>query len=121
MSITCRFGWPRSVRLRRSADFRVVQRDGRRFHTQALQCRAVRGEGPGARCGLSVSRKVGNAVARNRVKRCLREALRHLLGGLPTVDLVIIARPEAAQASAEALRAQVEQVLTKVRERSWGG
>jgi ribonuclease P protein component len=72
------------------------------------------------RFGLSVSRKVGNAVIRNRVKRWLREALRHGQAGLPIVDLVIIARPEASTGGAAALRREVDSLLHRVRERSWG-
>ena len=50
------------------------------------------------RLGLSVSRKVGDAVARNRVKRVLREQFAPLADGLPPgVDVVVIARPGAAE------------------------
>ncbi|MCC6660234.1 MAG: ribonuclease P protein component [Phycisphaerales bacterium] len=45
------------------------------------------------RLGLSVGRRVGNAITRNRVKRLLREAFRHLQHELPPLDLVINVRP----------------------------
>jgi ribonuclease P protein component len=48
---------------------------------------------PHARLGLSVGRRVGNAVARNRVKRLLRESFRHLQHDLSPLDLVINVRP----------------------------
>ena len=67
------------------------------------------------RVGIVVSKKVGKAVVRNRVRRRLREALRQLVSepfvagathrGLPSFDMVVIARPEAAQADFWKLRA----------------
>lgn len=55
-----------------------------------------RGEGDSARLGLSVGKRVGNAVERNRVKRVLREEFSHIADDLPPgVDFVVIARPGA--------------------------
>lgn len=67
-----------------------------------------------------VSRKVGNAVVRNRVRRRLREALRARVrdrglspGGPSGVDLVIIARPEAAEAGYAELRDSLDRALER--------
>lgn len=77
----------------------------------------ARGPGP-ARFGLAVSRKVGGAVVRNRVKRHLREAIRHVRAGLDGVDLVIIARTEAASAGSAQLRLEVERICSAAASRA---
>jgi ribonuclease P protein component len=71
-------------------------------------------EGGGPRLGLTVSRKVGNAVVRNRVKRRIREWFRRERGCFGGAwDVVVIARREAAaldfEASAQVLSGLVEQ------------
>ncbi len=69
---------------------------GRHFVLHAFP--RERAEGGGPRLGVSVSRKVGGAVDRNKVKRLLREAFRAESGRLPgDVDVVIVARPDALE------------------------
>lgn len=71
-----------------------------------------------ARLGLAVGvRAAGNAVRRNRVKRLVRETFRVTQQELPSVDLVVNARPGAGQASTTALRASVLALWDKVRQR----
>jgi ribonuclease P protein component len=89
---------PRSGRLSRSADFERVYRRGKSHGNRHLVLYAFpRGAEPdGPRLGVSVSRKVGGAVHRNKVKRLLREAFRAREAGLPADhDYVVVARPEA--------------------------
>ena len=89
---------PRSGRLSRSADFERVYRRGHSHGNRHLVLYAFpRGaESDGPRLGVSVSRKVGGAVHRNRVKRLLREAFRAREAELPPDhDFVIVARPDA--------------------------
>lgn len=86
--------WPRRGRLSHSGDFDRVLRQGRSQGGRELVLhvfpRAT--EGP-TRLGLSVSRKVGGAVERNRVKRLLREAfLREGERLPPGADVVLVAR-----------------------------
>ena len=96
-------------RLRRSADFTLVQSAGRRVRGTHLQLVVAAGGVDHSRCGFAVSRKVGNAVVRNRVKRWLREATRDAWSRFSgrVVDLVFIARPGAGDAGFHPISAEV--------------
>src|SRR5579859_7744459 len=88
---------PGRARLSRSADFDRVFRQGRSHACRefVLHVFPRQSEAP-PRLGLSVSRKVGGAVQRNRVKRLLREAFALEAGRLqPGTDAVVVARAEA--------------------------
>ena len=69
-----------------------------------------------ARLGLAVGvRAAGNAVNRNRVKRVVREAFRHIHQELPAVDLVVNARPAAGKASNADMTASVMALWKRIR------
>ena len=84
-------------RLRARPEFARVQRGGVRVvSAHFVFLLAAREEQGPSRLGLVVSRKVGNAVARNRVKRVCRECFRLGVAALPDgIDLVLIARSGA--------------------------
>jgi ribonuclease P protein component len=111
----------RRHRLSRSRDFDVVYRHGRSVSTRFLTLYSfTREDGVDApRLGLSVPKKaVGSAVARNRIKRRLRELWRARLDRLdPARDYVLIARPGLAEAAEEQgaswLGERVDEVLGK--------
>jgi ribonuclease P protein component len=95
-------GRPRRRRLSRSAEFERVYRQGRSKGNRFLvlyafpRAEAESDDGEGPRLGLSVSRRVGGAVERSRVKRVLREAFWAEAPRLPVdSDYVVVARPEA--------------------------
>ncbi|MHC4592579.1 MAG: ribonuclease P protein component [Planctomycetota bacterium] len=71
-----RFSFPKQARLLHERDFRRVYRTGRRLQVFPLRFCAARLPEGKSRLGLAVSRKVGNAVVRNRWKRAVREAFR---------------------------------------------
>jgi len=111
----------RRHRLSRSRDFDAVYRHGRSVSTRFLTLYwfAREEDGGEPRLGLSVPKKaVAGAVARNRIKRRLRELWRARLETLPPGrDYVLIVRPgltEAAEESgAEWLGERVDEVLGK--------
>jgi ribonuclease P protein component len=73
----------------------------------------VENAGPRARLGITVTRKVGGAVVRNRIRRRLREILRcwSELRTLPPLDIVVHVKPSAPAATFSALQGEVESLL----------
>jgi ribonuclease P protein component len=69
-----------------------------------------------ARLGCAISRRVGNAVVRNRIRRLVREMFRRLKSTLPAVDVVVIANPAAAELSRAGLAAVVAELEAPLRE-----
>ena len=94
-------GRPQRRRLSRSAEFERVYRQGRSKGNRYLVLYAFPREeesrdDDGPRLGLSVSRRIGGAVDRNRVKRVLREAFWAEAERLPEgSDYVVVARPDS--------------------------
>jgi ribonuclease P protein component len=115
-------------RLSRSAEFERVYRQGRSKGNRFLVLYAfprseedVAGREPeaGPRLGLSVSRKVGGAVDRTRVKRCLREAFWAEAERLPDgSDYVVVARPDARELAERegmpGLRGALSELVTQL-------
>jgi len=110
-----RQGLPRSRRLRSRKDFVRVQRTGHRRTSRYFVALVSEPHAPTAtgenRVGLTVSRKVGGAVARNRVKRRIRELWRARPSATPVRDVVIIARRGAAELSSAEAAASLSAVL----------
>ncbi len=119
---------PKRRRLSRSGEFDRVYRDGSSHATRYLVLYSFPRkdeERLDVRLGVSVSRKVGGAVERNRVKRTLREAFWKLADRLPPRhDFVIVARPEIGslidREGADGARKSLEEALSggSPRERS---
>jgi ribonuclease P protein component len=111
----------RRHRLSRSRDFDAVYRHGRAVSTRYLTLHSFARDGEGEpRLGLAVSRKTGNAVTRNRVKRQLREAWTLLLDEVPAGQDYVLSAREGLAAATEArghewLVERVREALGKAR------
>ena len=111
----------RRGRLSRSGDFDRVFRDGRSHANRYVVIYSfprTDDAQEGARLGVSVSRKVGGAVERNRVKRVLREAFWSLTDRLPAdTDFVLVARPDlkalVEREGAAGVKSTLEEVLAE--------
>jgi ribonuclease P protein component len=107
-------------RLRQRADF-LAAATGIKVPAPAfiLQTRKRQDEGP-TRVGFTVSRKVGNAVERNRVRRRLREAVRLNGGGRfqPGHDYVLVGRRSALELSFDRIRQDLELAVARAHSRN---
>jgi ribonuclease P protein component len=107
----------RRRRLSRSGEFERVYREGSSHASRHLVVYAFpRGEdGEPPRLGVSVGRKLGGAVERNRVKRLLREAFWSTAGEIAAGhDFVIVARPAAGELAERGGEGAIEEALRQV-------
>lgn len=101
--------------LRSGAQFQGVYRQGRRYGTDLLTAAVCANPTGSPRLGLSIAaRTVGNAVARNRLRRVIRESFRLRQLELPAVDIVIGARNAARAAESEVVRASLGKLWTQI-------
>jgi ribonuclease P protein component len=113
--------YPSSVRLRSRREFVPVQEHGRRVSSKYMTVLGRAGSGVSDRLGIIASRKFGGAVQRNRAKRRLREVFRRQdpmtvsMRGLPPLDIVVIPRRESLAASIEAIEAEFQSAVRKLR------
>ncbi|MFC4077229.1 ribonuclease P protein component [Salinithrix halophila] len=107
----------RQYRLKRRNDFRRTFRIGTSTaNRQFVVYRGRRAETGPVRIGISVSRKVGNAVVRNRIKRLVKEVTRQWVDRLPpNTDLILIARKPAAEMDYHQVKASLRHLLRKAK------
>ena len=114
---------PAAARMRRRSEFSRTLRGGRRagrpLVSGHLLCRPDQDEP--ARIGFVVSKAVGGAVVRNRVRRRLRHLARGYLGSLPEGSLLVVrANPRAATARQADLAAELDLVIRALLRRQGG-
>ena len=112
-----RLRFPKAVRLTQTAEFARVRADGRPVHGKMMVLGVLKGCGEkDGRVGIVTSRRVGNAVIRNRVRRRLREIFRALRPQLiPGLWLVVVAKSPAARATSAALGQEFSQLAQRGR------
>ncbi len=113
--------FPKASKLLRHADFQRVYKQGRRHfaaHMTVFYLRREEDDGAGPRVGLTVGRVLGGAVQRNRIKRRLREAVRHHLASLAlAVDVVINPKKSALVAEFTLLNDEVARAFQVIAEK----
>lgn len=104
------------VSLKKRKDFAFCYKKGKSFASKyAVMVYLPRKYGE-ARIGYSVSKKIGCAVERNRVRRRMREAVRTLLKegmALPPCYIIFVARPYIKEASFQTIKSDIERLLKK--------
>jgi ribonuclease P protein component len=110
-----RFFLKKNQRILKRSEFVSLSESGRRFHTHFFIALAMPAKSGCSRIGITVSRKVGGAVQRNRIKRLAREAFRlnrHLFAR--PLDINLIARKIAAEKSNRVILQALQDFFAKL-------
>ena len=104
----------RQYRLRRNSDFRRVRRLGKSNASPLMVLAFLRNGLDHSRFGFVVSKRMGKAVRRNKIKRRMREVIRRCIPNIkPGFDLVFVARRPIAQAGYAEIECTLEYLLSK--------
>jgi ribonuclease P protein component len=106
----------KSMRLRRRPEFLAVQAHGRKVHGTAFLALVATGSTsqPTGRIGFTVTKRIGNAVTRNRIKRRTRDWLRRHGWAPAGKDVVLIAKEAAATLPTAALQADLRRLFERI-------
>lgn len=103
----------KQYRLKRRASFNYVYKKGEKAASRHLLVLYAKSR-EGLKIGISVTKKVGNAVTRNRVKRLIREALNPLIGHINANYMYVIAvRPSIVELSFSEVLEEVEKAFSR--------
>lgn len=114
--------FPKGARLTKRSEFLALSRRGRKHHTSHFVVLTQPNDRGESRLGVTVTKRVGNSVTRNLIKRRVREFFRRARGGLRAAeDIVIIAKQGAQALSLVEVAAELTSVLSGERKRTSGG
>ena len=105
----------KEFRIKDNKEFQYVFQQGKSFANRQLVIYYMKeSHQDHFRIGLSVGKKIGNAVARNRIKRCLRRSFQELEEKiLPTLNIVIIARQPTKEMSYDEIKKSLIHLLSR--------
>jgi ribonuclease P protein component len=99
-------------RIKKNVEFQHIFKKGKSFANRQFIVYVMKNDQQEFRLGLSVSKKIGNAVTRNRIKRYIRQTFLELKDDvMPNADYVIIARKQAAELDFHESKKSLEHVL----------
>jgi ribonuclease P protein component len=103
------FGFTKADRLRSSTQYRTLSKNGKRWYSRYFVIVFQKNKESRSRLGITVSKRVGKAVTRNRIKRIIREHFRLNRSLLAArLDINLIARQPSGSIGATVLREQLE-------------
>ncbi len=109
------FCLPKNVRLLKRAQFLTLSKQGKKVHTDSFLALVLKGTAQNNRIGITVSKKVGNAVVRNRIKRIIREYFRHKKETMSgPIDINIIAKKGLTTLSNRQIIEKLDKLFAKI-------
>lgn len=112
---TVSFSFPKSKRILKREDFLRLSKPGQKIRTDHFLAIAGAGRSPHARLGVTVTRKVGHAATRNRIKRHVREFFRKNSHRIKrNLDINIIAHTSAARLTSAETAISLEQIFKNI-------
>ncbi|MCP4020803.1 MAG: ribonuclease P protein component [Desulfobacteraceae bacterium] len=109
------YTFPKKVRLLKRAQFLELSKKGNKIHTGYFIAAVLEGKTQNNRIGITVSKKVGNAVTRNRIKRIIREYFRQRKENISgQKDFNIIARKSLTTLSNKEIIEKLDKLFTKI-------
>ena len=106
---------PKKERLLKRAQFLTLSKQGKKIYTDCFIAIVIRGTAHNNRIGITVSKKVGNAVERNRIKRIIREYFRHNKENISgPKDINIIARKGLTTLSNRQITEKLDKLFSKI-------
>jgi ribonuclease P protein component len=113
-SVSVGSSFPKSVRLRKRADFLRLSDSSDKFAVKGFLIVWLANGLGYPRLGVTVSKKIGCAATRNRVKRCIRELFRHNRMLLSAVDMNVIARRESSTMDFRNISRELEKAFRHI-------